>query len=177
MEVVVGCINFVKSRTLNRRQFREYLADIFEEYEDISYSTKVRWLSKGKMLKRFYDLRQEIADFLDTKGYHTNEIKIAEWLCHLAFLVDVTGYLNEISIEFQKKGKLVHKLHGHVKAFTSKLRLTERLIKAKNCYYFPTLETHTNVRINFYGDELKSFIDQFDIGFIEFQNGLHIHYI
>ncbi|KII67030.1 General transcription factor II-I repeat domain-containing protein 2 [Thelohanellus kitauei] len=170
MEVVVGCINFIKSRALNHRQFKEYLEDIFSEYEDVSYYTEVRWLSKGKMLKRFYDLRQEIADFLDIKGYKTKEIKNADWLNDLAFLVDVTGYLNELNIKLQKQGQLVHQLHGHVKAFTNKLRLLERQIRAKNCFHFPTLATHTNIPFDCYGDELKSLIDQFDMRFIDFQN-------
>ncbi|KII74930.1 hypothetical protein RF11_09856 [Thelohanellus kitauei] len=87
MEVVVGCINHIKSRALNHSQFKEYLEDIFSEYEN-----------------RFYDLRQEITDFLDTTGYKTEEIQNAEWVCDLAFLVGVTGYLNELNIELQKRG-------------------------------------------------------------------------
>ncbi|KII69477.1 hypothetical protein RF11_11124 [Thelohanellus kitauei] len=153
MEVVVGCTNFIKSHELNPRQFKEYLEDIFFEYEDVSYYTEA-----------------SNADCLDTKGYQTKEIKNAEWSCDLAFLVDVTGYLNELNIKLQKQGQLVHQLHGHVKAFTNKLRLLERQIRAKNCFHFPTLATHTNIPFDCYGDELKSLIDQFDMRFIDFQN-------
>ncbi|KII62944.1 General transcription factor II-I repeat domain-containing protein 2B [Thelohanellus kitauei] len=147
MEVVVGCINFIKSRPLNHRQFNEYLEDIFSEYEDVSYYTEVRWLRKGKTLKRFYDLRQEIA-----------------------FLVDVTCYLNELNIKLQKQGQLVHQLHGHVKAFTNKLRLLEKQFRAKNCIHFPSLATYTYIPFDCYGNELKSLIDKFDMRFIDFQN-------
>jgi hypothetical protein len=48
-------------------QFKEYLADQFSDYEDVSYYCKVRWLSKGQMLERVYDLRQDIGDFIDIK--------------------------------------------------------------------------------------------------------------
>jgi glutaredoxin-related protein len=65
-------VNFIKSRALNHRQFKEYLADLFLDYEDVSYYCEVRWLSKGQMLKRFYDLRQDIADFMDIKGNTIN---------------------------------------------------------------------------------------------------------
>jgi hypothetical protein len=34
MEVVVASINFIKSRALNHRQFKEYLADLFSNYEE-----------------------------------------------------------------------------------------------------------------------------------------------
>ncbi|KII72061.1 General transcription factor II-I repeat domain-containing protein 2A [Thelohanellus kitauei] len=53
MEIVVGSINFIKSRALNDPQFNEYLDDIFSEYEDVSYYHEVRWLSKGKNAEAF----------------------------------------------------------------------------------------------------------------------------
>jgi hypothetical protein len=37
MEVVVASINFIKSRALNHRQFKEYSANLFSDYEDVSY--------------------------------------------------------------------------------------------------------------------------------------------
>jgi hypothetical protein len=64
MEVAVASFNFIQSRALNHRQFKEYLSDLFSDYEDVSYYCEVRWLSKGQMLKRFYHLRQDIADFM-----------------------------------------------------------------------------------------------------------------
>jgi glutaredoxin-related protein len=104
MEVVVAIINFIKSRALNHRQFKEYLADLFSDYDYASYYCEVRWLSKGQMLKRFYDLRQDIADFIDIKRNTINQEKDDEWVCDLAFLVDVTGYLNELNLKLQKQG-------------------------------------------------------------------------
>jgi hypothetical protein len=59
------------------------------------------------MLKRFYDLRQDIADFMDIKGNTINQVKDDEWVCDLASLVDVTGYLNELNLKLQKQGQLV----------------------------------------------------------------------
>ena len=60
MGTVTTCINFIKSRALNHRQFKEFLDDVCSDYGDLTYYCEVRWLSKGKMLKRFYDLRNEI---------------------------------------------------------------------------------------------------------------------
>jgi hypothetical protein len=58
-------------------------------------------ISKGQALKRFYDWRQDIADFMDIKGNTIKQVK-DEWVCDLAFLVDVTGYLNELNLKLQK---------------------------------------------------------------------------
>jgi hypothetical protein len=33
------------------------------------------------MLKRFYDLRPDIADFMDIKGNTINQVKDDEWVC------------------------------------------------------------------------------------------------
>jgi hypothetical protein len=104
------------------------------------------------MLKRFYDLRQDIADFMDIKGNTINQVKDDDWVCDLAFLVEVTGYLNELNLKLQKQGQLVHELHEHVKTFCNKLRLLESEISVKNCYHFPTPATHKNIPYNCYGD-------------------------
>lgn len=55
--VINMCINFIKSRTLNHQQFKELLDDMEVEYGNLVYYCEVSWLSKGNMLKRFYDLR------------------------------------------------------------------------------------------------------------------------
>jgi hypothetical protein len=91
-------------------------------------------------------------------------------VCDLAFLVDVTGYLNELNLILQKQGQFVHEVHGHVKAFCNKLRLLESQIKAKNCYHFPTLATHKSIPCNCYGEELKALVGQFDTRFADFQH-------
>jgi hypothetical protein len=68
---------------------------------------------------------------MDVKGNTINRVKDDEWVCDLAFLVDVTGYLNELNLRVQKQVQFVHELHGHVKAFCNKLRLLESQIRAK----------------------------------------------
>jgi hypothetical protein len=55
------------------------------------------------MLKRFYDFRQDIADIMNIKGNTINQVKDDEWVWDLAFLVDVTGYLNELNLKLKKK--------------------------------------------------------------------------
>jgi hypothetical protein len=122
------------------------------------------------MLKQFHDSRQDIADFMDIKGNTINQVKDDEWVCDLAFLLDVTGYLNELNLKLQKQGQLVHELHGHVKAFCNKLRLLESQIRGKIFYHFPTLATHKNIPYNCYGDEPKALIEQFHTRFADFQN-------
>ncbi|GBP08086.1 hypothetical protein EVAR_2891_1 [Eumeta japonica] len=50
------------------QKFKASLDEISAEYDDVIYYCEVRWLGKGKMLKRFYKLRNEIADFMQIKN-------------------------------------------------------------------------------------------------------------
>ena len=61
MDVVAKMVNFIRARGLNHRQFVSFLADLETEYGELLYHTEVRWLSRGKVLQRFFELRQEIA--------------------------------------------------------------------------------------------------------------------
>ena len=63
------------------------------------------------MLKRFYELRHEIADFMQIKDKPLSELSDPKWICDLAFLVDLTGYLNDLNLKLQKQGKLVNDLY------------------------------------------------------------------
>jgi hypothetical protein len=64
---IVGCINLIKSITHNYRQFNKFIEDIEAQYGNLIYFCEVRWLSKGKMSKRLYDLRNGIFTFLEIK--------------------------------------------------------------------------------------------------------------
>jgi len=48
---VVKCVNKIRARGLNRRQFREYCEMLDEEYGDLILHCEVRWLSRGQVLK------------------------------------------------------------------------------------------------------------------------------
>ncbi|CAK1600467.1 unnamed protein product [Parnassius mnemosyne] len=106
MNVVVKTINFIRSRGLNHRQIKAFFDKISAEYNDVTYYCKVRGLSKRKILKRFYELRNEIADFMKIKDKPLSELSDPKLICDLAFLGDLTGYLNELNLKLQKQGQL-----------------------------------------------------------------------
>ena len=64
MSVVVSNVNFIKNHALNLRQFQTFLVNLDCEYRDVMYHNKVRWLIRGKVLGRFFQLRKEINEFL-----------------------------------------------------------------------------------------------------------------
>jgi len=91
MSVVTRIVNYIRSHALNHRAFKTFLEMMGEDFTDIPYYTEVRWLSRAKVLFRFFKLRERVAEFLDSKGRPEPLLSDPLWISDLAFLVDVTG--------------------------------------------------------------------------------------
>ncbi|XP_067407567.1 general transcription factor II-I repeat domain-containing protein 2A-like [Emydura macquarii macquarii] len=89
LDVVIKTVNFIRARGLNHRQFN-CLLEVTEKPYGLPYHTDVRWLSWGAVLKRCYELRDEIQLFFNQKGKVMPELQDNEWLQDLAFMVDIT---------------------------------------------------------------------------------------
>ena len=57
MKNVVQCVNYIRARGLNLRQFKTFLEYLDYDYPDYVYFTAVRWLSLAVTLKRFLTVR------------------------------------------------------------------------------------------------------------------------
>jgi hypothetical protein len=90
--VVAKLVNYIRSQGLNHRQFQQFLSDMDSENGDVLYYTEVRWLSRGRMLKRVYDLKLEINLFLHVKRKSFSQLTDHDWMCDFSFCVDITQY-------------------------------------------------------------------------------------
>ncbi|KAJ4446530.1 hypothetical protein ANN_13226 [Periplaneta americana] len=97
MNIVVKTFNKIKSKALKHRQFRTFLKDMSQHYHDLIYYTEVRWLSRGRMLHRFFELREIIAKFMRTQGLPVPELEDEDRLNDLAFLTDICEHLNQLN--------------------------------------------------------------------------------
>jgi len=123
MSVVVKTVNYLRSHGLTHRQFQQFLEEFGEEYTDIPYHCEVRWLSKAKVLKRFFELRPAIVEFLKKKGKPEPMFEDPTWVADLAFLVDLTSHLNVLNISMQGEGHLITDLAEKISDFQRKLSL------------------------------------------------------
>ncbi|XP_076811749.1 general transcription factor II-I repeat domain-containing protein 2A-like [Clavelina lepadiformis] len=140
MDTVVKAVNMILSHKRNQRQFRQMLPEAENQYGDALCFCEVRWLSRGAMLARVYELRNEIATFLENKSINATEFRNPEWVSNLAFLVDLTSHLNKLNLQLQGKKQLIHEMWKHIFAFETKLRLWECQLDKENYVHFPILE-------------------------------------
>lgn len=68
MTTLVSTINFINSRGLNSRQFKEPLSDLDSEWGDLAFHCEVQWTSHANMLALLYNLREEAKQFMEMKG-------------------------------------------------------------------------------------------------------------
>ena len=87
------------------------------------YHTNVRWLSKGNMLSRVFELQKELEEFL---GMQTQELATYFsdflFLQRLAYLADIFEKLNTLNLSMQG-GKTNINLYDSLNAFVDKLVL------------------------------------------------------
>ena len=65
LDDVIKVVNMIMSSALNTRLFRLFCQDLDSEHQNLLYYTEVRWLSRGNVVKRVYELKTEIKQFLE----------------------------------------------------------------------------------------------------------------
>ena len=120
------------------------MKDIEADFSDVLYLTKVCWLSMGRVLKRAWDLKEEIVIFLDMKDIScqfSKKMQSEVWVCNFAFAMDILQKLNELNIKLQGKDVFAHELYQEIKAFQVKLKVFAKQLSEQNFAYFPHLKT------------------------------------
>ena len=64
MNLVIQIVNKIIAKALNHRQFRELLDEVDSEYSDLLLHNKVRWLSRGDVLRRVVACLEDVKTFL-----------------------------------------------------------------------------------------------------------------
>lgn len=117
MNVVVKTIKLILAWPLHHREFQAFLSEVDAEYEDVTYHSDVRCLSRSTLL--------QLSDPL--------------WLADLAFWVDLMSQLNTLNKSLQGKDQLVTLLYAHLQPFNVKLRLFETQLHSFGVVHFPIL--------------------------------------
>lgn len=141
MSTCVKIINFIRARALNHRLFKRLCQEMGSEHEVLLYYTEVRWLSRGQVLKRLFELREEVLLFLKGKENSLYAyLESEDFVQGLAYLVDIFTHLNEINQSLQGPAVTIVDASERLKGFLGKLPLWKRRVETGNLANFPMLE-------------------------------------
>jgi hypothetical protein len=90
MDSVVAMVNCIKTRAVKTRLLKVMCKEAGARHETPVLHTNIRWLSKGKVLFRFYELRNELLEIVATeKPEFAALIKDETWCSRVAYLADI----------------------------------------------------------------------------------------
>ncbi|CAM2117474.1 unnamed protein product [Caretta caretta] len=78
---------------------------------------------------------------MDQKREDVTELQDNEWLQDLAFMADITEYLNSLNIRMYRCNQVVIEYYDNICAFAIKLQLWEKQLSQCNLAHFPILKS------------------------------------
>ena len=145
LSIVVSAVNFIRGQALNHRLFKVFCDEIGAEHNVLLYHTAVRWLSRGRVLTRVFELHKEIQQFLRQRGSGIAEhFENEKFILSLAYLADIFSHLNELNTSIQGTGMNMITAREKMSAFTNKLPIWINRIGSGNYANFPKLDEVSN---------------------------------
>ncbi|XP_063766104.1 protein FAM200A-like [Eleginops maclovinus] len=142
-DVVVKTVNFIKRNALNTRLFSSLCHDLGSEHSSLLYHSEVRWLSRGAVLARVFELRGAIYEFLCEKHSDlASNFNDSYWLTKLAYLTDVFAELNKLNSSMQGRDANVMQLYEKLDAFVKKMSKWIERVESNNLAMFPSVEEY-----------------------------------
>ncbi|XP_068233657.1 zinc finger BED domain-containing protein 5-like [Palaemon carinicauda] len=139
LEEAVKIVNFIKGKALNTRLSTVLCEEMESEHTKLLYHTEVRWLTRGKVLSRLFELREEVQIFLYECHDLYNRMHDTQWLKKLAYLSDIFSTLHGLNLSLQGKDTTIFKVQDKIQATRMKLDLWCGRIDRKDFESFPSL--------------------------------------
>ena len=123
------CELYKESSQLHKSQrFKSPVVQVLSEgvafgIQRLPYHTKVRWLNRGKVPSRCFEICEEICQVMERKMKDTAEMRDRKLLCKLAFLSDIVSHLDVLNMHLYGRGHIITDTYATVRAFKTKLCL------------------------------------------------------
>ena len=96
--IAVKTVNYVKKNTLHSRCFAALCDTLNADHLQLLYHCEIRWLSKGRVFNRLFELRHQVFTFLNDQRSPLAAHYIDHCFCaKLAYLADVFDQLNTLN--------------------------------------------------------------------------------
>ncbi|XP_072401099.1 zinc finger BED domain-containing protein 5-like [Diabrotica undecimpunctata] len=101
LNLAIKIVNHIKSSALNTRLFQVLCQELNSDQETLLFHTEVRWLSKGNMLVRLFNLKSEVELLLMTSKQEDLNRRFTDDknVFYLAYLSDFYETLNVLNLK------------------------------------------------------------------------------
>ena len=100
----------------------------------------IRWLSKGRVFNRLFELRHQVFTFLNDQRSPLAEHYVDHCFCaKLAYLADVFDLLNTLNLSIQGRNSSLFLVADKIEGFKKKIGLWKRRVNIKQFDMFPLL--------------------------------------
>lgn len=142
----VKMVNYIKSRPLKCRVFEKLCLEMGSAYTSLLLHTDVRWLSRGRVLNRVLQLKEELAALFKAEKQETFlELLLNDsWCLKLSYLADVCNKLNELNISMQGRKETIVSCTNKMTGFKRKLGSWRFSVQKGDLCNFPSLLKEMN---------------------------------
>ena len=136
----------------------------------------MRWLSRGRVLTRVFELHEGIMQFLRNQGSEiADHFENREFILSLAYLADVFTHLNELNVSMQGTAMNMITAREKLSALTKKHPMWIKHIESENFANFPSLDEAASAEeelpiMNEVKEHLQELIQSFQ-GYFHFEEG------
>ena len=125
---------------MHTRLFRVLCDKMGAEHNGLPFHSDIRWLSRGKVLERVANLRNEISTFLkEQKHEFVDRFSDDEWIAKLLFLADFFSRVNQLNSSMQGKEKKILDVSEGIETFKAKIKLWMHRMETRKLAAFPAL--------------------------------------
>ena len=122
LSIAVKTMNYIKKNALHSRCFAALCDRLDSDHLQLLYHCEVRWLSKGRVFNRLFELRQEVNIFLNDQSSPLADHFVDDCFCaKLAYLSDVFDQLNQLNLSMQGRNSSLFLVADKIEGFRKSL--------------------------------------------------------